>query len=439
MINLENRKKVVIIGGGFGGLNVAKSLAHAPVDILLIDKTNHHLFQPLLYQIATAALAPRDIAVPIREVLKHQPNVSVMLGEVVAIAVDAKQVLLANGEKIPFDYLVVAPGSRHFYYGHDEWERVAPGLKTLRDALTIRENILLAFERAETSHDPFTQARFMNFAVVGGGPTGVEMAGAIAEIARKTMLKNFRKINPHKTRVYLIEAGPRILAGFPEDLSASAQKALEEMGVEVLTNSPVTAVGEDFVQLKDQRLDVGTTIWAAGNIAAPILKTLGAPVDKQGRVLVEPDLSLPGHPDIFVIGDAAHVKDESGQILAGMAPIAIQEAKYVASLIKDDKPKDGRSPFHYRDRGAMATIGKAKAIVWIGKVRLAGFFAWLFWCLVHIAYLIGFRNRFFVMLEWFYWYITGNRSSRLIYYRQLGAPKEQSKEQSSSSQSKIAP
>jgi NADH dehydrogenase len=337
--------------------------------------------------------------------------------EVLAIETDKQRVVLAEAAPLSYDYLVVAPGSRHFYYGHPQWERYAPGLKTLRDALTIREKILLAFEKAEASADPLQQNRFLTFVVVGGGPTGVEMAGAIAEIAQQTMVKNFRVINTKKTKVYLIEAGPRILAGFPESLSLSAQTALTTMGVEVLTRTAVTEVGEDFVEIGPRRLATATIIWAAGNIVAPLLKSLSAPQDQQGRILVAADLSLPARPEVFVLGDAASVKNARGEVLPGMAPIAIQQGRYIAGLLRAEARGVPRKPFVYHERGAMATIGKAKAIVWVGRLRFAGFFAWLFWCVVHIAFLIGFRNRFFVMLEWSFWYITGKRSSRLIYYR----------------------
>jgi NADH dehydrogenase len=411
----DTAAKVVVIGGGFAGLNLVKSLAATPYEVLLIDKTNHHLFQPLLYQVATAALSPRDIALPIREVLKHQANVSVLLQEVVAVDKEQRLLRCGDGETISYDILVLAPGSRHSYFGHPQWETQAPGLKTLSDAINIRERILLAFEKAESSHDSTVQQRYLTFVVVGGGPTGVEMAGAIAEIAQQTMIKNFRTINPRHTKVYLIEAGERILSGFPEELSAAAEQALQRMGVEVLTKTAVSALGDDFVQVGERRIASATLVWAAGNTAAPLLQSLGLALDKQGRVLVDTNLRVAGYPEIFVIGDAAQVKDRKGQILPGMAPVAMQQGKYVAEVLKSQLAKAAQEPFAYHDRGAMATIGKAKAVVWMGKLRFAGFAAWLVWCLIHILYLIGFRNRFFVMLEWAFWYLTGGRSSRLIY------------------------
>lgn len=409
------RTRLVIIGGGFGGLNVAKALKKTDLDIILIDKTNHHLFQPLLYQVATAALSPGEIGIPIREILRKQENTSVIMGDVVAVDKNKKCVVLANGDQIRYDYLVLAVGARHSYFGHDEWEPFAPGLKTLTDALKIREHILLSFEKAERIEDPKEAAKFLNFIVIGGGPTGVEMAGAIAEIAYKTMFKNFRRINPEESKIYLIEATDYILPVYPVKLSLRARKDLEHLGVQVMTGKKVTNISEKGVQVEDVFLESENVIWAAGNQASPLLKTLEIPLDRQGRALVGPDLTPPEHPEIFIIGDAANVTGKDGKPLPGIAPTAIQEAKYVASILKNNPAKERRKPFKYFDKGSMATIGKSKAIVVAGKIQFAGFLAWLVWCFIHIVYLIGFRNRFSVMTEWFYCFITGQRGVRLIY------------------------
>jgi NADH dehydrogenase len=407
--------KVVIVGGGFGGLNVAKNLKECQLDILLIDKTNHHLFQPLLYEVASAALSPGEIAIPIREILRKQDNVTVMMGEIVQIDKQAHQVILGNSERVDYDYLVLAVGARHSYFGNDAWEKFAPGLKTIKDALTIREEILISFEKAERLDSIAEAAKYLNFVIIGGGPTGVEMAGAISEIAHKTMFKNFRRIKPEKSKIYLVEAAPRILQAFPEKLSAKAKEGLEKLGVSVITGKKVTNINEEGVQVEDIFYPCKNIIWAAGNQASPLLKTLDVPLDRQGRVVVEADLSIPGHPEIFVIGDAATSIGKDGKSLPGVAPVAIQEGKYVASILKKQLPKGQRPPFVYFDKGSLATIGKGKAIAWVGKVQLYGILAWFMWCFVHIAYLIGFRNRLSVMIEWFIFYITGQRGARLIY------------------------
>ncbi len=409
------QSKVVIVGGGFGGLNVAKNLKKSQLDILLIDKTNHHLFQPLLYEVASAALSPGEIAIPIREILRKQDNATVMMGEIVQIDKNAKQLILGNGEKVSYDYLVLAVGARHSYFGKNEWEKFAPGLKTIKDALTIREEILISFEKAERLDDIAETEKYLNFVIIGGGPTGVEMAGAISEIAHKTMFKNFRRIKPEKSKIYLVEASPRILQAFPEKLSQKAQEGLEKLGVTVITGKKVTNITEDGVQVEETFYPCKNIIWAAGNQASPLLKTLDVPLDRQGRVIVEPDLSIPGHPEIFVIGDASTLMDKEGKPLPGVAPVAIQEGKYVASILKKQLPKEQRPPFVYFDKGSLATIGKGKAIAWVGKIQLYGILAWFMWCFVHIAYLVGFRNRFSVMFEWFIFYITGQRGARLIY------------------------
>ncbi|HEX4839525.1 MAG TPA: NAD(P)/FAD-dependent oxidoreductase [Rhabdochlamydiaceae bacterium] len=408
-------KKVVIVGGGFAGLNVAKNLKKAPLDILLIDKTNHHLFQPLLYEVASAALSPGEIAIPIREILRKQDNATVMMGEIAEVDKKNHLVVLGNGEKVDYDYLVLAIGARHSYFGNDEWEKFAPGLKTIKDALTIREELLMSFEKAERLDNKAETEKYLNFVIIGGGPTGVEMAGAISEIAQKTMFKNFRRIKPEESKIFLIEAAPRILQTFPEKLSEQAKKGLEKLGVTVITGKRVTNITEEGVQVEETFYPCKNIVWAAGNQASPLLKTLDVPLDRQGRVIVEPDLSIPGSPEIFVIGDAASATGKDGKPLPGVAPVAIQEGRYVASLLKQSLSKGERPPFVYFDKGSLATIGKGKAIAWVGNIQLYGVLAWLMWCFVHIAYLIGFRNRISVMFEWFIFYLTGQRGARLIY------------------------
>ncbi|MBI2810454.1 MAG: NAD(P)/FAD-dependent oxidoreductase [Candidatus Melainabacteria bacterium] len=406
--------KVIIIGGGFGGLTVAKSLKKANLDLLLIDKTNHHLFQPLLYEVATAALSPGDIATPLREILRNQDNTSVIMGEVVAIDKQKKEITIANGDVYSYDYLVIAIGARHSYFGHNEWETFAPGLKTINDALSIREEILISFEKAERLANMEEAAKYLNFVIIGGGPTGVEMAGAIAEIAYKTMFKNFRRIRPEKANIYLIEALPHILPMYPEKLSQRATHDLEKMGVQVLTGKKVTAIHDGGVQTEEMFIESMNVIWAAGNQVSTLLKALDVPLDRAGRAMVGADLTLPGHPEIFVIGDAAHSLTKDGKPLPGVAPVAVQQGNYVAKILKKEIPKDKRAAFAYFDKGSMATIGKAKAIAMVGKFQFSGFFAWLMWAFVHIMYLIGYRNRLGVMLEWAAMLITGERGVRII-------------------------
>lgn len=407
-------QKVIIIGGGFGGLNAAKTLKNASVNVLVIDKANHHLFQPLLYQVATAALSPGDIAYPIREILSKQDNTAVLMAEIVGIDKEQKYVIAANGERYPYDYLILSPGSRHSYFSHPEWEKSAPGLKTLNDALNIRERIILSYERAEWCKDPEEALKYMRFIVVGGGPTGVEMAGAIAEIASKSLVRNFRHIKPEQTKVYLIEAASQILPTFPKDLADKAKAELENLGVEVLLDSFVTDINDQGVFIREKFIESHCILWAAGNAVSPLLKSLNIPLDKSGRAIVNPDLSIPGHPEVFIIGDAALTDDKTGQPLPGIAPVAIQQGQYVAKLIKNQTPEGKRKKFAYFDKGMMATIGKEKAIVMIGKVHFAGYFAWIIWCYVHIAYLIGFPHKMLVMLEWFYLYLFNQRRLRLI-------------------------
>lgn len=413
---IKMKKKAVIIGGGFGGLTVAKSLKKANMDVLLIDKTNHHLFQPLLYQVATAALSPGEIATPIREVLRNQENTAVIMGDVINIDKKQHQITLGNGDKIPFDYLVIAIGARHSYFGNDQWETFAPGLKTIQDALKIRENILISFEKAERLLNLEEVEKYLNFVLIGGGPTGVEMAGAIAEIAHKTMFKNFRRIHPEKSKIYLVEALPDILPAYPLKLAKKAQKDLEKMGVRVLTGKKVTNVTKDGVQIEDEFIPSQNVIWAAGNQSLPLLKTLDVPLDRAGRVIVESDLSIPNSPEIFVIGDAANAKDKKDKPLPGIAPVAIQQGHYLAKIIQRDTPKEKRSRFKYLDKGSMATIGTSKAIAVVGKLQFTGFIAWFAWCFIHILYLISFRNRFGVLVEWVYCFLTGQRGVRLIYH-----------------------
>ncbi len=407
--------KVVILGGGFGGLNAAKALGNAKLDVWLIDQTNHHLFQPLLYQVASAALSPGDIAVPIREILSNYENITVIMGEVVKIDKDAKVVVLRNGDHIGFEYLIIATGARHSYFGRDEWEALAPGLKTLNDALKIRERILISFEKAERCDSISEAKKYLNFVIIGGGPTGVEMAGAIAEIAYETMLKNFRRIDVTKTKIYLIEGSPHILPVYPERLSEKAKHYLERMGVQVITGKRVTDITSEGAKVENTFIPAHNIIWAAGNQASAVLQTLDVPLDRQGRVIVESDLSIPDHPHIFVIGDAACAMDEKGKPLPGLAPVAVQQGRYVAMLLRKRMAKSERPPFRYFDKGSMATIGKTKAIGVFGKIQFSGFFAWLAWCFVHVLYLIGFRNRFTVLSQWLFSYFTSRRGARLIY------------------------
>jgi NADH dehydrogenase len=407
-------KRAVVLGGGFGGLHVAQKLKKAPVEVYLIDKTNHHLFQPLLYQVATAALSPADIAMPIRKILKDQANATVLMGEIVSVDTAAKQVVFKNGDRLGYDFLVVATGARHSYFGNDRWEACAPGLKTLTDALRIREQVLLSFEKAERMHTTETTAKYLNFVVIGGGPTGVEMAGAIAEIANKTMMKNFRRIRPESAKIYLLEAFSRILPSYPEPLSQHAQRDLEELGVCVLTGAKVTEIDASGVHIGERLIESENVIWAAGNQASPLLKTLNTPLDKQGRAIVEADLSLPGRPEVFVIGDAACAAGADGKPLPGIAPTAIQEASYVAKIIAQELPKDKRPPFRYFDKGCMATIGRSKAVAFVGKLQFSGLLAWLAWCFIHIIYLIEFRNRLAVLMQWLFQFLTSQRGVRLI-------------------------
>jgi NADH dehydrogenase len=407
--------RVVIIGAGFAGLSAAKALARAPAQIVVIDERNYHLFQPLLYQVATAGLSPADIAAPIRGILRRQKNTHVMLGSVTGIDVAGRAVILRE-RKVPYDYLIVATGARHAYFGHEEWAAVAPGLKKIDDATRVRRKILIALERAEDEEDPAERRRLMTFVVVGAGPTGVEMAGAIAELAKVALAMDFRAIDPTVSRIVLVEAGPRVLPAFPEKLSAVAQRSLERLGVEVRLGVPVTGCDGAGVTVGTERIECRTIIWAAGVAASPAADWLGAKHDQLGRVAVAPDLSLPGHPDVFVIGDTARVDDASGKPLPGIAPVAKQQGKYVAKLIAARLA--GRPPpppaFRYRHAGNLATIGRTAAVVDFGFMRLTGFPAWLVWSLAHIYFLIGFRNRVAVALDWLWAYATFQSGARLI-------------------------
>lgn len=406
--------KVVILGGGFAGLNAAKGLGNSKNDVWLIDKTNHHLFQPLLYQVATAALSPADIAVPIREILSPYENVTVLMGEVVSVDKDNKQVVLRNGDRIGYEYLIIGLGARHSYFGNDAWEPFAPGLKTLSDALKLRERILMSFEKAERCDSISEAKKYLNFVIIGGGPTGVEMAGAIAEIAYETMFKNFRRIDPTKTKIYLVEGSPHILPVYPEPLSQKAQGYLEHFGVKVITGKRVTSITKEGVTAEDVFIPAENILWAAGNQASPVLKSLGIPLDRQGRAVVDADLSIPEHPEIFVIGDAACAMDKKGKPLPGLAPVAVQQGRYIAQLIRKQLPKNDRPPFVYFDKGTMATVGKTKAIGTFGKIQFSGFIAWIAWCFVHVLYLIGFRNRLVVLTQWLFSYFSSQRGARLI-------------------------
>ena len=406
--------QVLIIGGGFGGINAAKALKWAPVDILILDRTNHHVFQPLLYQVATAALSVGNIASPIREILRNQKNVTVLMENVEKIEVDKQQVIVSEGKIFSYDYLIVAPGARHSYFGHEEWEAYAPGLKTVADAVRIRERMLTAFEKAERCDDPEEAAKYMRFVVVGGGPTGVEMAGSLAEFAYRTLFKNFRRIDPKNAEIYLIEGTKQLLPYYPENLSEIAKKDLEKLGVTVELNTLVTDINSEGIYTGKRFIPTTEVIWAAGNQASPLLKTLGAPLDRQGRVIVSPDLTIPNHPNVFVIGDAAYCLNKQGEPLPGIAPVAIQAGRYVAKIIKDKIPPEKRAPFVYFDKGTIATIGRGKAVGMVRHFQFSGFIAWLVWCFIHIFYLVSFRYRLLVLTQWLFLYSLNRRQVRVI-------------------------
>lgn len=404
---------LLIVGGGFGGLWATRALAGASLRITLLDRGNHHLFQPLLYQVATAGLSAPDIAAPLRHILRRQQNVTVLMGEAERVDAQAQRVLLADGEAIGYDYLLLATGATHAYFGHDEWAPHAPGLKTLDDALAIRRKLLSAFERAEAETDPADQRALLSFVIVGGGPTGVELAGTLAEIARHTLRREFRNIDPRQTRVLLVEAGPRILSTFPESLSAKAQAQLERLGVEVLTGQPVTRIDDAGVELDGQRIAARTVLWAAGVAASPIARSLGVPLDRAGRVVVDPDLSVPGQPNLFVVGDLASVQGD-GKPVPGVAPAAKQMGKHAAESILARLHNRPAPAFRYRDFGNLATIGRRAAIVDLHGLRFSGFPAWAFWLAAHIFFLIGFRNRAVVLLDWAMAYWSYQRNARII-------------------------
>jgi len=401
---------VVIVGAGFGGLAAARALARARVAVTLIDQRNHHVFQPLLYQVATAGLSPADIAAPIRSILRGQRNVRVMLDMVVGVDGGRRQVLLTEGLPVFYDRLIIATGAQHSYFGRDGWAQHAPGIKTIDDATSVRRKVLLALERAETETDPKRRDALLTFAVIGGGPTGVEMAGAIAELARRSVSKDFRTITPHCSKILLIEAGPRLLGAFPEPLSQRARAAIEELGVTVLAGKPVDAIAATYVDVAGIRIPTHTVIWAAGVQASPAAAWLDVPADRTGRVLVQSDLSLPGYPDIHVIGDTACALRADGRPLPGVAPVAKQQGRHVARQIVTGIA----APFRYRDYGNLATIGRHRAVIDFGRVELSGTIAWLLWCTAHIFFLAGYRNRLVVGANWLWNYLTFERGARLI-------------------------
>jgi NADH:ubiquinone reductase (H+-translocating) len=404
--------RVVMVGAGFGGLAAVRRLARQPVHLVWIDRRNHHTFQPLLYQVATAGLSPAEIAAPIRWIVRRQPT-EVLLGEVKDVQLDQRLVVL-DGMSLPYDYLVLAAGASHAYFGHDDWATVAPGLKTIEDALEIRRRILLAFELAERQALAGKVPKNLSFVIVGAGPTGVELAGTLAEIARQVLAQEFRAIDPARTRVLLLEGGPRVLPSYPESLSHSAEVQLRRLGVEVRTSAKVTGVEPGAVLLSDERIDATVVLWAAGVQASPLGAKLGVPLDRCGRVLVEPDLSIPGHPEVFVIGDLAAVKAANGDWLPGVAPVALQQGRAVARTIASELSGRPRRPFRYVDKGSLATIGRSAAVAVTGKLRLSGRLAWLAWLFIHVFFLIGFRNRVLVLIQWAWSYLTFERSARLI-------------------------
>jgi len=414
----DPRPRVVILGGGFGGLTAVRALRKAPVRVTVVDRSNHHLFQPLLYQVATAALNPSDIAAPIRRVLRAQKNAEVLLAEARAVDVAGKRVILADGE-VPYDALIVATGATHSYFGHDDWERFAPGLKSIDDALEIRRRILSAFEAAEREPDPERRRAWMTFVIVGAGPTGVELAGTLAEVARHTLARDFRHIDPAQARVLLLEGTPRVLPVYVADLSAKARAQLERLGVEVQTGRIVSHIDAGGVEIGPERIEARTVVWAAGVAASPLARSLGVPLDRAGRVKVNPDLTIPGRDDVFVIGDLAFL-EQDGRPVPGVAPAAMQQGKHVAQAVLDALHGRPRRPFLYKDKGMLATIGRLAGVAHIGKLKFSGRPAWLLWLFIHIFFLIGFRNRILVMIEWAWSYVTYDRGARLITGRVAG-------------------
>lgn len=422
----SRRPRVVVLGGGFGGLSVARALRKAAVDVLLVDRTNHHLFQPLLYQVAMSGLSPAEIAWPIRSILRTQANAEVVLSDATAVDLAARTVTLVDdGERaVSFDYLVMATGAQTTYYGHADWERVTLDLKSLDDAVEVRRRVLLAFEEAERSTDPDERRKLLTFVVIGGGPTGVELAGALAELARFVLAADFRNINARAARVTLIEASDRVLGTFAPTLSDKALSQLKDLGVDVVLNTKVTGIDAGGVDVGDTRIDSATVIWAAGVGATPITKTLGVELDRAGRVVVEPDCSVPGHRNVFAIGDTALFLHQDGKPLPGVSPVAMQQGRFVARAIAADLAGRQRGTFHYVDKGSMATIGRSRAIAEMRQLKLSGFPAWVAWLAVHLFFLIGFKNRFFVLLDWIYAYFTYRRGARLITGRRLRAGPE---------------
>ena len=412
-MNSKSMSRVVIVGGGFGGLRAARSLLGEPVQIIIVDRKNHHTFQPLLYQVATAGLSPGEIASPIRSIFRDDSNVISLLEEVQDFDL-AHRIVKTSEQNIPYDYLVVAAGATHAYFGHDDWERYAPGLKTIEDALEIRRRILLAFELAERQAVAGEATEPLHFVVVGGGPTGVELAGTLAEITRHVLSQEFRSIDPTRARILLLEGGPRVLPAYAEDLSRSAEEQLRRLGVEVHTNAMVTKVEPGAVIFGQTRIVAPVILWAAGVAASPLGKKLGVPCDRAGRVEVRKDLSIPGYPEVFVIGDLASLKDENGKLLPGVAPVAMQEGTFVAKMIARDIAGQAREDFKYLDKGSLATIGRAAAVAQFGKLHISGFVAWLSWLFIHIFFLIGFRNRILVFIQWAWSYVTYERGARLI-------------------------
>ncbi|HEY2595074.1 MAG TPA: NAD(P)/FAD-dependent oxidoreductase, partial [Chloroflexota bacterium] len=414
MSTADRGPTVIVVGGGFGGLYASRKLGRHGVHVVLIDRVNYHLFQPLLYQVATAALSPGEIAEPLRAILSKYPNVEVLLAEVTRIDVDERRIALDDGSQLDYDYLVLAAGARHSYFAHPEWEMTAPGLKSLADALEIRRRIFLAFEHAERERDLARRQALLTFVIVGGGPTGVELAGAIAEIARHTVHRDFRHFDPRQARVILLERADRILETYPPDLSAAAERALEHLGVEVRTSTGATDVQPDHVSIGDEKIPSYTTLWAAGVASSPLARQLGLDVDRSGRVAVQPDLSIPGHAEVFVIGDLAAFRQPNLKMLPGTAPVAIQQGESAADNIWRSLLGEPRRPFHYFDRGSMATIGRAAAVAEIRGLHLSGFLAWLAWLFVHLLYLIGFENRLLVLVQWAASYLSYRRGARLI-------------------------
>jgi NADH dehydrogenase len=405
---------VVILGGGFAGLYAAKGLADAPVRVTVVDRRNHHLFQPMLYQVATAALNPSDIASPIRSVLRQQKNTEVLLAEATEVEVDTRRVRFSDGGCLPYDYLIVGTGAHHSYFGHEEWEPLAPGLKSLEDALEIRRRVLLAFELAEREPDPVRRHAYLTFVVVGGGPTGVETAGAVAEVRRYALRRDFRRIDPGEATVMLLEGGPRLLPSYPPELSEKAKLDLRRLGVEVRTETMVTDIQPGWVRAAGWTIPTQTVIWAAGNTASSLLKSLDAPLDRMGRALVEPDCTIPGHPEVFVLGDAAAFNHQEGGSLPGICPVAIQMGEYTARTIQGDLAGRPRRAFRYWDKGQLAVVGRGRAVADIWRLHFSGFLAWLTWIFVHIFFLIGFRNRVLVLIQWAWSYFTYGVGARII-------------------------